>query len=98
MLDDKWVELTGSTQGSVNHSLEVAFGSRANAVGKPIEFKSHGPDLAAVVDVLSTYITGKNGENPILINWIADLKTAAISVYNVAKAVSLDYLCCVCVD
>ncbi|QRV83798.1 hypothetical protein RhiJN_11814 [Ceratobasidium sp. AG-Ba] len=50
-------------------------GSRVN--GSPIQFKSHGPDLAAVVDVLSNTITGTNGENPILINWIGDLHRAA---------------------
>ncbi|KAF8601836.1 hypothetical protein BDV93DRAFT_607815 [Ceratobasidium sp. AG-I] len=85
VLDDEWVDLTGSAQGSVNHSLEVAFGSRSNAAGEPIKFKSHGADLAAVVDVLSTYITGEDGENPILINWIADLKVAAIDVYSLAQ-------------
>ncbi|KEP46427.1 hypothetical protein V565_199460 [Rhizoctonia solani 123E] len=76
VIDDEWLELTGSVQGSVNHTLEVAFGSRHN--GGPIEFKSHGPDLAAVVDVLSAHITGEGGENPILIKWIVDLHRAAV--------------------
>ncbi|KAF8596323.1 hypothetical protein BDV93DRAFT_563461 [Ceratobasidium sp. AG-I] len=86
VLDDDWVDITGSVQGSVNHSLEVAFGSRATAAGEPIRFKSHGSDLIAVVGVLSNYITGEDGENPILINWVADLVTAAANVYTVTQA------------
>ncbi|KAF8600686.1 hypothetical protein BDV93DRAFT_608572 [Ceratobasidium sp. AG-I] len=84
-IDDEWLELTGSIQGSVNHSLEVAFGNRADPSNTPIKLKSHGPDLVAVVDVLSHSIDGKGGENPILINWISDLKVAAISAYNLAQ-------------
>ncbi|KAB5589446.1 hypothetical protein CTheo_7114 [Ceratobasidium theobromae] len=79
VLDDEWTELTGSVQGSVNHTLEVAFGSRAN--GAPIEFRSHGPDLVAVVDILASSITGSDGENPILIKWIADLTQAAKCIH-----------------
>jgi hypothetical protein len=75
--DAEWIELSGSVQGSVNHTLEVAFGSRANANNSPIEFKSHGPDLLGVVDVLATSITGLDGENPLLIKWISDLQRAA---------------------
>ncbi|KAG8720879.1 hypothetical protein FRC09_008846, partial [Ceratobasidium sp. 395] len=75
--DEDWTERTGTVQGSVNHSLEVAFGSRAKAGDTPIEFKSHGHDLAAVVDVLAMHITGHNGENPILIKWVSDLQRAA---------------------
>ncbi|KAG8707640.1 hypothetical protein FRC11_007286 [Ceratobasidium sp. 423] len=74
-LDEEWLELTGSAQGSVNHTLEVTFGSQHH--GQPLVFTSHGPDLVAVVDVLSTHITGLNGENPILIQWIDDLQAAA---------------------
>ncbi|KAG8689058.1 hypothetical protein FRC11_004218 [Ceratobasidium sp. 423] len=75
VLDEEWLELTGSAQGSVNHTLEVIFGSRHD--GQPLKFTSHGPDLLAVVDVLSTHITGLGGENPILIQWISDLHKAA---------------------
>ncbi|EUC67579.1 DUF659 family protein, partial [Rhizoctonia solani AG-3 Rhs1AP] len=75
ILDEEWLELTGSTQGSVNHTLEVIFGSRHN--GQPLVFTSHGPDLLAIVDVLSAHITGLDGENPILIQWISDLHRAA---------------------
>ncbi|KAG8728142.1 hypothetical protein FRC11_011735 [Ceratobasidium sp. 423] len=74
-LDEEWLELTGSAQGSVNHTLEVTFGSQHH--GQPLVFTSHGPDLVAVVDVLSAHITGLNGENPILIQWIDDLQAAA---------------------
>ncbi|KAG9077841.1 hypothetical protein FRC06_008673, partial [Ceratobasidium sp. 370] len=77
--DEEWTELTGTVQGSVNHSLEVAFGCRAKADGSPIEFISHGADLLAVVDVLATHITGHDGENPILIKWVSDLQNGAIS-------------------
>jgi hypothetical protein len=87
-VDDEWIELTGSVQGSENHSLEVAFGSRANAENAPIEFKSNGPDLIAVLDVLSHAITGKAGENPILIKLISDLKVAAVNAYKLAEVVS----------
>ncbi|KAG8795014.1 hypothetical protein FRC12_019097 [Ceratobasidium sp. 428] len=75
--DEEWTERTGTVQGSVNHSLEVAFGSRAKAGNSPIEFKSHRRDLVAVVDVLAMHITGHDGENPILIKWISDLQRAA---------------------
>ncbi|KAG9079157.1 hypothetical protein FRC06_007932, partial [Ceratobasidium sp. 370] len=74
-VDEEWLEITGTVQGSVNHSLEVAFGSRAS--GNPIEFRSHGPDLVAVVDVLSSAITGNDGENVILLKWVTDLQNAA---------------------
>ncbi|KAG8726752.1 hypothetical protein FRC11_014558, partial [Ceratobasidium sp. 423] len=74
-LDEEWLKLTRSAQGSVNHTLEVTFGSRHH--GQPLVLTSHGPDLVAVVDVLSTHITGLNGENPILIQWIDDLQAAA---------------------
>ncbi|KAG9095830.1 hypothetical protein FRC06_009372, partial [Ceratobasidium sp. 370] len=77
--DEEWTELTGTVQGSVNHSLEVAFGCQAKADGSPIEFISHGTDLLAVVDVLATHITGHDGENPILIKWVSDLQNTAIS-------------------
>ncbi|KAG9077593.1 hypothetical protein FS749_010512 [Ceratobasidium sp. UAMH 11750] len=77
--DEEWTNRTGTIQGSVNHSLEVAFGTRAKADGSPIEFTSHGTDLVAVVDVLATHITGHGGENPILIKWVSDLQTAAIN-------------------
>ncbi|KDN33392.1 hypothetical protein RSAG8_13519, partial [Rhizoctonia solani AG-8 WAC10335] len=78
--DEDWVEKTGSLQGSVNHTLEVAFGSRATAGNAPIELKSHGTDLLAVVDVPATSITGHNGENPILIKWVGDLISATEAV------------------
>ncbi|KAG8680791.1 hypothetical protein FRC11_001993 [Ceratobasidium sp. 423] len=55
--DAEWVENTGSLQGSVNHTLEVAFGSRVAGDDAPIKLRSHGPDLLAVVDVLATSIT-----------------------------------------
>ena len=53
----------------------VVFGSRHN--GQALTFTSHGPDLLAVVDVLSAHITGLDGEDPILILWISDLHKAA---------------------
>ncbi|KAG8682509.1 hypothetical protein FRC11_014776 [Ceratobasidium sp. 423] len=89
---EEYVELTGSIQGSVNHSLEVAFGSRANADGSPIRFKSHGPDLVAVVDVLADTITGTHGENPILLKWIVDLQAAVNHAFDNPDppAVSMD--------
>ncbi|KAG9126653.1 hypothetical protein FRC07_002593 [Ceratobasidium sp. 392] len=49
VVDDEWVERPGTIQGSVNHLLEILFGSRNS--GNPIEFKTHGPGLVAVVDV-----------------------------------------------
>ncbi|KAG8741218.1 hypothetical protein FRC11_014929 [Ceratobasidium sp. 423] len=73
-LDEKWLKLTRLAQGSVNHTLEVTFSSWHH--GQPLVFTSHGPDLVAIVNVLSTHITGLNGENPILIQWIDDLQAA----------------------
>lgn len=87
VIDEEWLENTGSVQGSVNHSLEVAFGSRADPSNTPIKLKSYGPDLVAVVNILSHLIDGKGGENPILINWISDLKAAAVSAYTLAEMV-----------
>ncbi|KAG8753088.1 hypothetical protein FRC11_007736 [Ceratobasidium sp. 423] len=78
--DAEWIENTGSLQGSVNHTLEVAFWSRAAGNDAPIELRSHGSDLLVVVDVLTTSITGHDGENPILIKWISDLIRAAETV------------------
>ncbi|EUC57553.1 hypothetical protein RSOL_224930, partial [Rhizoctonia solani AG-3 Rhs1AP] len=86
ILDDDWTELTGSIQGSVNHTLEVAFGCRATADGSPLELKSHGPDLMAVVDVLCKHIDGSDGENPILIQWVSDLTRAVEKVLETAGA------------
>ncbi|KAG9094907.1 hypothetical protein FS749_011540 [Ceratobasidium sp. UAMH 11750] len=77
--DEEWTNRTGTIQGSVNHSLEVAFGTCAKADGSPIEFTGHGTDLVAVVDVRATHITGHGGENPILLKWVSDLQTAAIN-------------------
>ena len=78
--DEGWVENTGSLQGALNHILEVAFGCRATIDNVPIELKSHGPDLLAIVDVLAAAITSHDGENPILINWIGDLIRAIEAV------------------
>ena len=82
VINEEWLENTGSVQGSVNHSLEVAFGSRAGPSNTPIKLKSYGPDLVAVVNALSNSIDGKGGKNLILINWISDLKAAAITSAN----------------
>ncbi|CCO36347.1 hypothetical protein BN14_10481 [Rhizoctonia solani AG-1 IB] len=79
--DEEWIENTGSLQGALNHTLEVAFGSRATVDNTPIKLKSHGPDLLAVVDVLAAAITGYDGENPILINWVGDLIRAVEAVH-----------------
>ncbi|KAG9078876.1 hypothetical protein FRC06_008119, partial [Ceratobasidium sp. 370] len=77
--DEEWTKLTGTVQGSVNHSLEVTFQCRAKADGSPIEFISHGTNLLAVVNVLATHLTGHDGENPIHIKWVLDQQNAAIS-------------------
>ncbi|CUA75500.1 hypothetical protein RSOLAG22IIIB_11776 [Rhizoctonia solani] len=61
----------------VDNDLKIAFGSQATSNGSPICFKSHGPDLLAVVDVLTNAIMGTHGENPILLKWIVDLQAAA---------------------
>ncbi|KAG8684967.1 hypothetical protein FRC11_011347, partial [Ceratobasidium sp. 423] len=41
--------------------------------GSPTELKSHGPDPLAAMDVLGAYITGLDGENPTLIQWVSNL-------------------------
>ncbi|CAE6442050.1 unnamed protein product [Rhizoctonia solani] len=78
-VDKEYIKITGSIQGSVNHSLEVAFRSRAHS---PICFKSNGADLLAVVDVLTNHITGIHDENTILLKWIKDLQAAANHAFN----------------
>lgn len=86
IVDPDYLELTGSVQGSINHTLEVAFGSRAD--GKPIRFRHHGPDLVAVVDVLAEGITGSEGENLILLKCVDDLREASKHAYTQLNSVS----------
>ncbi|KAF9021139.1 hypothetical protein BDZ89DRAFT_1071710 [Hymenopellis radicata] len=65
----------GSAQGVVNKHLEPQFGDRDHG---PIKFKGRGPALEAVVPILRRYLTGKSGENLLLIKWVDDLTAAAI--------------------
>ncbi|KAF7311298.1 DUF659 domain-containing protein [Mycena kentingensis (nom. inval.)] len=64
----------GCEKSVVNQDLERSFGSRADGV---ISFKSRGPGLEAVADVLREYITGTAGQNLILTKWVDDLTAAA---------------------
>ncbi|KAF8596198.1 hypothetical protein BDV93DRAFT_563556 [Ceratobasidium sp. AG-I] len=90
-VDSEWVETTGSAQGSLNHTLEVVFGSRAARVAAgltPVAFESCGPDLEAVVDVLSDYIIGDAAENAILLNWVDDLTKSVKSIIEETETLS----------
>jgi hypothetical protein len=60
--------------------LEVAFGSRATVDNAPIKLKCHGLDLLAVADMLAAAITGYDGGNPVLINWIDNLIKAVEAI------------------
>ncbi|KAJ7049280.1 ribonuclease H-like domain-containing protein, partial [Mycena amicta] len=64
----------GSPHGVVNRALERAFGPRNNGL---VQFTSRGPLLEAVVQLLRRYITGKEGQNVILMKWVDDLTEAA---------------------
>lgn len=57
----EWAEATGSTQGSISHTLELVFGSRAGRVANghaPVIFNRRGSDLEAIVDVFRNHIGG----------------------------------------
>ena len=90
-IDSDWVETTGSVEGSINHTLEIVFGSRAERVAaglSPVLFKFSGSDLEAVVDVLSYYVEGDAVENAILLNWVDDLTRSAESIIKEREMVS----------
>ncbi|CAK5275996.1 unnamed protein product, partial [Mycena citricolor] len=73
-LDQEEVAEYGDNKCVVNHALEVSFGSRAQGT---VEFKSRGPGLEAVIDVLREYITGSHGSNILLCKWVDDLIVGA---------------------
>ncbi|KAJ7577226.1 hypothetical protein C8J56DRAFT_726501, partial [Mycena floridula] len=73
-IDQERLDDYGSNQSVVNRDLEVSFGSRSAG---PVVFKSRGPGLEAVVDVLRDYITGSKGQNLLLTKWVDDLTESA---------------------
>jgi hypothetical protein len=88
------LSLQGQFKGLSITALRLLFGSRANTDNFPLNFKSHGPDLVAVVDVLSNFITGTDRENPILLKWVLDLQAAANHAFSQPTPVSSEVNFC----
>lgn len=83
VLDLALIEDTGSAAGALNVTLERVFGSR-HPSQPPLTFRKRGPHLEGVVDALQQYISGTDGENPLLIKWVHDLVRAGRTAYEKA--------------
>ncbi len=68
------IEDYGAPQSVINKHLEPIFGGCKHGL---IKFRGQEPSLEAVVPILQKYITGKEGENIILIKWVDNLTEAA---------------------
>ncbi|KAF8176825.1 ribonuclease H-like domain-containing protein [Mycena galopus ATCC 62051] len=77
--DGKEVDKKGCCKSVVSHDIGSSFGQRRTPAGEDIiiAFKSRGPGLEQVVEVLRSFITGNGGPNVLLTQWVDDLRHAA---------------------
>ncbi|KAJ6603174.1 hypothetical protein B0H10DRAFT_2440556 [Mycena sp. CBHHK59/15] len=86
--DPEKVVDTGCVKTVVSHALEVSFGARKqpgpDGARITVVFKSRGPGLEEVVQVLRDHITGNAGTNVILVAWVDDLRDGAVAAISTA--------------
>ncbi|KAF8160544.1 hypothetical protein K438DRAFT_1985646 [Mycena galopus ATCC 62051] len=78
--DGKEVDKKGCSKSVFSQDIGSSFGQRRTPAGEDIiiTFKSRGPGLEQVVEVLRSFITGNGGPNVLLTQWsVDDLRHAA---------------------
>ncbi|KAI6143942.1 hypothetical protein BKA82DRAFT_4017174 [Pisolithus tinctorius] len=85
------IELYGTTEAALNHTLEVVFapnGRKDDSAPCPFKFHEQGPGLIAVVDVIAMELH-VSPNSAVLQKWIRDLWRAAKYHYMLANQPSL---------